>query len=177
MLKDMLEAFVEREASFRLRLEIIKNINDIFDSVVYGDGMWAKVVGNGYMGKVNYFNDDIVMAYNRYAVHVNISKFQLKEAINQRPFDISACGGFVLMDERSDLREMFDEDEIVSYKSSKDLINKIKYYLKSDSERVEIAGRTKRKVLAEHTYLHRIENIIGNVMGCASKSILNAKPS
>lgn len=36
---------------------------------------------------------------------------------------------------------------------------------------------TKRKVLAEHTYLHRIENIIGNVMWCASKSILNAKPS
>jgi len=165
ILKDMLEGFVEREASLRVRLRVIQEISSNFDMAVYGDSLWRKVVGDKYRGRVNYFNDDIVKVYNMHPVHVNISKFQLRTAINQRPFDISACGGFVLSDERSELRDMFEEDEIISYNSIEDLIDKVGYYLNNDIKRDEIAKKARCKVLREHTYLHRSEEIVGRVMG------------
>lgn len=161
----MLDGFVEREASLRVRLRVIQEISSNFDMAVYGDSLWRKVVGDKYRGRVNYFNDDIVKVYNMHPVHVNISKFQLRAAINQRPFDISACGGFVFSDERSELREMFEEDEIISYNSIEDLIDKVGYYLNNDIKRDEIAKKARHRVLREHTYLHRAEEIVGRVMG------------
>ena len=92
---------------------------------VYGDELWAKAFGAAWRGKANYFGDEIVRVYNRHTVHVNISKFQLVSAINQRPFDIAACGGFVLTDERECLHELFSADEVVVYRDPDELADPI----------------------------------------------------
>lgn len=160
IVKDMLEGFVEREASLRQRLEVIQTLSGRFDTIIYGDSLWGKAIKSGYMGKANYFNDDIVKVYNRYDIYVNVSRFQLKNAINQRPYDISACGGFLITDERHDLREQFDEDEMISFKSTDELVDKIKFFLHKDTKREQIARKAREKVLARHTYLKRIEEIM-----------------
>ena len=164
--QDLLEGFVEREAGLRLRLACLAAVHEQLPLVIYGDELWAKAFGPAARGKANYFGDEIVQVYNRHAVHVNISKFQLVTAINQRPFDIAACGGFVLTDERASLHELFGEEEVVAYHDPEDLADKAQYYLKHAGERQAIAARARQRVLAEHTYARRIESLLANVLDC-----------
>ncbi|HUV49879.1 MAG TPA: glycosyltransferase [Anaerolineae bacterium] len=164
IIKDMLEGFVEREASLRLRFEVIGRLARSFELVVHGDEIWTKIVGSGWKGKVNYFDDAVVRVYNRHAVHINISKFQLTQAVNQRPFDVSACESLLLTDERNDLRDLFAHDEIASYKNIEDLIYKAGYFLNNDVERKEMAKRARSRVLACHTYSHRADEIFRTVL-------------
>ncbi len=161
--QDMLEGFAEREAGLRQRLAMLAELNEHYELAVYGDDLWQKSFGERYHGLANYFNDTIVNVYNRHAVQVNISKFQLVSAINQRPFDVSACGAFLLTDERESLRELFAEDELISYSNIDELVELTGYYLKNDTERRNLAQRARDRVLMEHTYAHRIEEIFKNV--------------
>jgi len=160
VLKNLIAAFIEREASLRQRLAIISGVAKRFNTVVYGDDLWANVVSDGFRGRAHYFNDEIVEAYNASSIYVNVSKYQLKQAINQRPFDISACGGFVLTDERADLRTLFTEREIISYATLDDLVDKIAYYREHEKTRTAIAHRARTRVLADHTYQCRSRTIM-----------------
>ena len=45
--------------------------------------------------------------------------------------------------------DFFNKDEIVTYRNLKDLINKIKYYVKNDKKRKFIAFNGKKKYLKE----------------------------
>ena len=161
--QDMLEGFVEREAGLRQRLAYLAGLNEHFDLAIYGDDLWRKSFGERLRGKANYFDDTIVKVYNRHAVQVNISKFQLVSAINQRPFDVSACGGFVLTDERESLRELFAPDEVVAYRDMDELVELAGYYLENEAERRRMAQKARERVLAEHTYGHRMEEVFRRV--------------
>ena len=161
--QDMLEGFVEREAGLRQRLAYLAGLKERYDLAIYGDDLWRKSFGERLRGKANYFDDTIVKVYNRHAVQVNISKFQLVSAINQRPFDVSACGGFVLTDERESLRELFAPDEVVAYRDMDELVELAGYYLENEAERRRMAEKARERVLAEHTYGHRMEEVFRRV--------------
>jgi len=163
--RDLLEGFVERESGLRLRLETMKAVSERFPVAVYGDELWEKVMGGRFLGKVNYFNDEVVQAYNRYAIQVNISKFQLRTTINQRPFDVSASGGFLITDIRDDLYELFSPDEMVSFKDTQDLLEKIDVFINDEKLRKEYVQRARRRVLAEHTYDNRVDRMLEIVRG------------
>lgn len=163
--QDILEGFVEREAGLRLRMETMKAVQERFPVAVYGEPLWREVVGDSYLGRVNYMNDDIVQAYNRYTIHVNLSKFQLRSAINQRPFDVSACGCFLLTDYRNDIRELFEPDEIAVFKSTDELLEKVRVFSEEEGLRMEYVRKARERVLAEHTYGHRVDEIFRKVFG------------
>jgi len=161
--RDILEGFVEREAGLRLRLETMKAVSAAFPAAVYGDTLWEDVLGHRYHGKVNYFTDEIVKVYNRYRIHINISKFQLRTAINQRPFDVPACGGFLITDIRDDLFDLFEPDEMASFDSTECLLDTIRTFTRDEALRREYVRKGRRRVLAEHTYGHRVDEILKRI--------------
>jgi spore maturation protein CgeB len=163
--RDILEGFVEREAGLRLRMETMKAVSQQYPVAVYGEPLWQEVVGDGYRGRVSYRNDDIVRVYNRYPVHINLSRFQLRSAINQRPFDVSACGGFLLTDYRDDIRKLFAPDEIVVFRSTDELLTKVRIFSENEGLRGDYARKARERVLAEHTYGHRVDEIFRKVLG------------
>ncbi|OPZ60627.1 MAG: hypothetical protein BWY87_00355 [Deltaproteobacteria bacterium ADurb.Bin510] len=165
MQQDMLEGFVEREAGLRLRLALLAALHERYPLTIYGDELWTRTFGAACRGKANYFDETIVQVYNRHTVHVNISKFQLVTAVNQRPFDIAACGGFVLTDERASLRELFEPDEIASYTREDELVELTGYYLKHAAERTAFAEKARARVLREHTYGRRLDELLVTVLG------------
>lgn len=165
LFRDILEGFVEREASLRLRMEAVKAVSERFPTVVFGDALWGQIVGDGYKGRVNYFTDEIVEVYNRYAVHVNVSKFQLRWAVNQRPYDVSACGGFLITDDRQDLYELYEKDEMVSFEHPEDLVDHVLTFMYDEPRRKLYAEKARDKVLSAHTYQHRIDVILAKVCG------------
>jgi len=81
--------------------------------------------------------------------------------VNPRTFEIAACGGFQLVDDRIAIKELFETDkEIVCFSSVEEAKDKANFYLKNDSLRQEIALAAQKKVLQFHTYQHRVEKMI-----------------
>jgi len=76
-------------------------------------------------------------------------------------FEAMACKAFVVVDNQEDVFRLFDEGKhLVSYKNVEDLKAKISYYLQHPEERLKIAEEACRYVLQNHTYAHRIKQIL-----------------
>jgi spore maturation protein CgeB len=84
--------------------------------------------------------------------------------LNPRTFELAACGVFQLVDERALLPECFKPgEEIVTFSSTSDLKEKISYYLERPEERQAIARRARARVLRDHTYEKRLEEMLATI--------------
>ncbi|MBF0330309.1 MAG: glycosyltransferase [Candidatus Omnitrophica bacterium] len=80
-------------------------------------------------------------------------------------FEVMACGAFILCDEQKDVRMLFNDGEhLVFFKDGADLKEKAAFYLSRPEVRQKIATAGRAKVLAEHTYIRRFEQMF-NIMG------------
>jgi spore maturation protein CgeB len=90
----------------------------------------------------------------------------MREAVNQRVFDVPACGGFILTDHQHALEELFDVgSEVITYKERGEIRDLAAFYLKNPSARREVARRGRERVLKEHTYAARLKTIIASMKG------------
>lgn len=80
--------------------------------------------------------------------------------VNPRTFELAACEAFQLVDKRSLMPELFAEDELASFDSMQGLQELIPYYLAHPEERLQLARKARQRVLAEHTYAHRMQTLI-----------------
>ena len=84
--------------------------------------------------------------------------------MNPRTFEIAACGGFQLVDERSELAELMElGSEVATFNTIDDLCKKIDHYLKNEEEAKLITARGKERVLKEHTIQHRMHEMLTHV--------------
>lgn len=87
-----------------------------------------------------------------------------REQIKGRNFEIPGCGGFLITGDADNLRDYYEDGkEIVIYKDTKDLIEKIKYYLEHDEEREAIAKAGYEHTLRDHTYEKRFNEIFKTI--------------
>ena len=94
--------------------------------------------------------------------HRNLRSFFQKRIpqIKARPFEITGCGGFCITGEADDTESYYAlEKEIVTYKDTPDLIQKVQYYLEHDDERELIAKAGYERALREHTYEVRLAEV------------------
>ena len=99
--------------------------------------------------------------------------------VNPRTFEIAACKAFQLVDSRSLLRELYSEDEIVTFDSFEDLKEKINYFLAHPFEREKFALRAYKRTLSDHTYEKRIDALLTEVCAASFQKIsdsLNNSP-
>jgi spore maturation protein CgeB len=88
--------------------------------------------------------------------------------LNARAFEIAGIGGFQLIHWRPGLADLFDDGkELVSFKNFNELLDKIKYYMNNDKERLRIAESGQRKAYSEHTFSLRLDLILETVFGNA----------
>jgi len=114
---------------------------------------------------------DIVKIYNAGKINLNLHSSTSHEGVNPvgdfvnpRTFEIAACGGFQLVDERSELADLMAPGiEVATFDSIDDLGKKVNYYLKYEDEARSIAARGKTKVLKEHTIQHRMHEMLTHV--------------
>jgi spore maturation protein CgeB len=100
--------------------------------------------------------------YNATRVSLNLqsTKYQV-DGVTCRPFEIAACGGFCLSEPKKDLGSYFHlGEELVVFEDVEDLKLKLTHYLRHDDERREIAARGRARVLREHTYEHRVREML-----------------
>jgi spore maturation protein CgeB len=120
---------------------------------------WVKpsVVANFYNGAKVVLN-----THRPFNLKQNQNKLGIiGKSINNRTFDVAACGSFQLIQFKEDLPNHFIEDEeIVSFKNNLELRQKIDYYLKSEEERQWIAENARNRVLKDHTFKQRLEKML-----------------
>ncbi len=83
------------------------------------------------------------------------------ESVNNRFFEVNGSGAFQLSDYRPILHDLLPIDpELVSFRNIDEGIEKIKYYLKHDEERYDIAQKVYEHFLNNYTYDHLVKFIL-----------------
>jgi spore maturation protein CgeB len=97
--------------------------------------------------------------------------------IKGRTFEVPGSGGFLLTDRVPHLQDYFELDkEIAVFDSTEDLLERVGWWLAHPDERAAVAEAGYRRVLAEHTYDHRFQEIFA-AAGLQPASELEAAPA
>jgi spore maturation protein CgeB len=74
-------------------------------------------------------------------------------ANNMRLFEATGAGAMLVTEAAPNLRDYFEPgSEVVTYEGADELIEKLRYYLEHDRERIAIAAAGQRRTLRDHTY-------------------------
>jgi spore maturation protein CgeB len=92
--------------------------------------------------------------------------FDFPYYFSDRLFEVSGRGGFIIFPYIKGIKDHFDiGNEIVTYQLGNfdELMTKIDYYLRNDSEReaIRLAGHERTK--KEHTYKHRLTTLLNTI--------------
>ncbi|WP_160645513.1 CgeB family protein [Chengkuizengella marina] len=93
---------------------------------------------------------------------INQNHIRIKAiSMNARTFEIAACGAFQLTDVREELINVYiPGDDIATYTTPNDLLEKIDYYLLHEDERRRMASNAIKKTLQTETYTERIKQLL-----------------
>jgi spore maturation protein CgeB len=152
-----LQAGLLWQATLAYRLACVRKLAP-FEPVIYGDQGWRELVGQDFVlrPEVNYY-DELPGVYGGTAINFNATSLQMKAAVNQRVFDAPAAGGFLLTDFREQLTELFDvKEEVAHFTDPGEIPDLVRFYLGRPHMRRQMTAKARRRVLAEHTYRHRL---------------------
>jgi len=112
--------------------------------------------------------EEAVRIYNASQINLNLHSsvqartlIQQGDFVNPRAFELAACGAFQLVDRRELMPELFADNELATFSTMQELIEKIDYFLARPKERAAYAERGRQRVLRDHTYHARMETLIG----------------
>lgn len=117
--------------------------------------------------------DTCLKVFNGSAVNLNLhscvgSGFDPDgDFVNPRTFELAACGAFQLADRRSLMPDLFAANEVATVSSPEELSVEITRWLRDPEQRLAMAARARQRVLAEHTYVHRMQDLLSQI-GVAS---------
>lgn len=157
------ETMVTWEATRQYRKSCVAGILP-FAPLIAGDKGWNKTFpGQGrdwrWHKELSYY-EELPGFYPLSEVNFNCTSQQMKGAVNQRVFDVPACGAFVLTDHREQMEDLFEPgSEMAFYRDPAEVPDLVRHYLGHPQERQRIAQAARRRVLAEHTYEHRLETL------------------
>lgn len=107
--------------------------------------------------------EDEAKIYSSSKICINVhEEYQRKFGgdCNERTFKIPLCSGFEITDNVACIQKYFKVGkEIIIVKNRDEWFEKIEYYLKNPDKKLPIIEAGKKKVLAEHTYHNRVEQI------------------
>lgn len=82
-------------------------------------------------------------------------------ANNLRLFEATGVGSMLVTDWKTNIQDLFDDKkEVVAYHAVEDCAELIHHYIEHEKEREAIALAGQKRTLGEHTYLHRMEELL-----------------
>lgn len=97
-------------------------------------------------------------------INLNMSLRSIVSGIPLRAMDIMGAGGFLMTNFQEDfLKHFVPGEDFVYYESEADLCQKAEYYLNHEEERIKIAKAGQKKVLEEHTYEKRVQEMLSYI--------------
>lgn len=115
------------------------------------------------------YGDDFIGAFSNARIALNIHQFfgeppgqgRYGTGANRRVFELAAIGTVQLCDAKFDIARNFREDsEIVLFRDQEELRRKASELLVAPGVGEAIAGRARERALREHTWAHRLEELL-----------------
>lgn len=154
---------VNRQITAIERRKILTEVSERFGLDLYTPDRSLRLQGCTNHGPVDYY-DFAPYVFKQAKINLNISLRSIISGMPLRAFDIMGAGGFLLTNFQSDFLDFFVPDEdYVYYDSQKDLMDKIDYYLSHEEERAQIAKNGFQKICEQHTYKHRVEEMLSYI--------------
>lgn len=154
---------INRQITAVERQEILSEVSRRYGLDLYTPDKNIRFENCTNHGPVDYY-DFAPHVFRRAKINLNISLRSILSGIPLRAFDIMGAGGFLLSNYQSDFMDYFiPGEDFVFYDSQNDLLDKIEYYLKHEDERSQIAQNGLQKISADHTYVHRVHEILSYI--------------
>jgi len=151
---------VNRKLTAIERKEILTKVSEKFGLDLYTPDQTLKLQGCTNHGSVDYY-DMAPYVFKQAKINLNISLRSIINGIPLRAFDVMGAGGFLMTNFQTDFMNHFVEGEdYVYFESQKDLMDKLAYYLAHEEERKQIALNGLQKIREEHTFVHRVEEML-----------------
>ena len=150
------------DSSIFLFEEVAKNFKDFY---IWGhdfERVKSDILKDRYKGEawgLDMYNvlSNSLITLNRHGFIEGAGKF----ATNLRLFEATGVGTMLITDQKDTLGELFKVgEELETYASPLELIEKIKYYLENESARKKIAEAGQKRTLLDHTYRKRMEELL-----------------
>ena len=85
------------------------------------------------------------------------------DCVNPRTFELAACGAFQIVDDRTLLPEVFTKEQVLTFSRPHDLVPLVRQWLRDEVGRKQMADAARQRVLAEHTYGHRMQQFLAQI--------------
>ncbi|MSS74061.1 hypothetical protein EXS72_00270, partial [Candidatus Pacearchaeota archaeon] len=147
------------------RMKFVSELmNNGINIKVFGTG-WEqysqfKEIYGGFLDKEEY-----VKVINQSKINLCFNKNYLgKTHVIQKFFEINACKSFMLTEYCKGYSDLFNlGKELIMFKDSKELHQKINYYLNNEKEREIIAKNAYQKILAKYSSKSELQNIFKEI--------------
>lgn len=110
--------------------------------------------------------DDMIEIFHRSKINLNFSNPSQggMPQIKGRHIDIPAAGGFQICTPADNIEEYLEPNkEVVIVNTMPEMVEKIKYYLDHEEERMSIAKAGYNRVQREHLWIHRLSAIFKEI--------------
>lgn len=136
-----------------------------FDFKLFGDKLWREVLYYFPDLKKNFIEiplaaKDVNVACSCAKIYPVTVNSGIINAVTTRVFDCIASGIFVLAEYKKDIDLLFPDNEIVSFKSKKELKDKAGYFLKNENEMKDHIDKARKIVLEKYTLDILVKNIL-----------------
>lgn len=152
---------INRQITHLDRMEVVSKVSDRFGMDLYTRDEDFTLPGLVNHGRI----DNYGMApyvFKKSKINLNITLRSILSGIPLRAFEIIGAGGFLISNYQPDFDDCFIAGEdYVFYESIEDLMDKIDYYLSHESDRKAIAESGLNRIRENHTYLHRVQEMLG----------------
>jgi spore maturation protein CgeB len=116
--------------------------------------LWSRITDQPVWGNESHR----LLARSKIVLNITRSDFHGAETgINLRIFEAVAAGCFLLTDHCDEIEDLFTVGkEIETYRSSRELADKVRFYLGNDAKRERVARHGHERFQRDHTWLARI---------------------
>jgi spore maturation protein CgeB len=146
------------------RQEILESLRN-FNVRVWGpqDSWFVNRLGDFHMGRP-VFGLEKAKAARGASIALNTLHFAEIDSLNCRAFELAGCGAFQMITANNALQRHFVPGvEIETFRSTSELVEKARYYLAHPDSAKEIAAAGQRRAFSEHTYQHRLTEMLSTV--------------
>ena len=157
--------YLGMELSSRDRISLLGSLSEEFDVHLFTRSDTSSLPKVHCHGGVS-THREMPFVFQQSKINLNITMCSIQTGLSQRIYDILGCGGFLLTNYQGEIPEYFEiGKDLETFGSEAELIGKVRYYLEHEDERAAIAMNGYKKVCEQHTWLHRVKDMLTVVFG------------
>jgi len=145
------------------RRSIMIDLSKHHDVSIYTNSNVHDLIKVNYRGSVDYWSE-MPKVFKESKINLNMTIPNIKSGVPLRVYDVLGAGGFLISNFQAEMPMFFEnEKHFVWYYNQRDLLEKVDYYLKHDTERQQIARAGQEFVRKNCTYEARIQELLSKL--------------